>query len=85
MSSHTSKTLEQFLDRKIDFVVTVCDSANDTCPIFPRAIKKLHWSFPDPSKAVGTEDEQLQAYRTVRNGLAERITTELLRANIQIE
>lgn len=75
MSSHTSKTLEQFLDRKIDFVVTVCDSANDSCPIFPHAIKKLHWSFPDPSKAAGTKDEQLQAYRTVRDGLAERIST----------
>ena len=78
MSSHTSKTLDQFLDRKIDYVVTVCDSANDTCPIFPGAIKKLHWSFPDPSKAVGTKDEQLGAYRNVRDGLADRIKTELL-------
>ncbi|KAI8902846.1 phosphotyrosine protein phosphatase I superfamily [Globomyces pollinis-pini] len=78
MSSHTSKTLDQFLNQKIDIVITVCDSANDTCPHFPSASKRLHWSFPDPSKAVGTPDEQLQVYRTVRDGLAERIKTELL-------
>lgn len=78
MSSHTSKTYEQFLDRKIDLVVTVCDSANDSCPIFPRAVKRLHWSFPDPSKATGTKEEQLQAYRNVREGIAERIKKEIL-------
>ena len=78
MSSHTSKTFEQFLDQKIDVVVTVCDSANDTCPIFPRAVKRLHWSFPDPSKATGTKEEQLQAYRNVREGIAQRIKEEIL-------
>ena len=78
MSSHTSKTLDQFLDKKIDIVVTVCDSANDTCPIFPGATKRLHWSFPDPSKATGTHEEQLQTYRVVRDGIAERIKNEIL-------
>ncbi|KAJ3317603.1 hypothetical protein HDV06_001366 [Boothiomyces sp. JEL0866] len=78
MSSHTSKTLNVFLDQEIDLVITVCDDANDTCPYFPKAQKRLHWSFPDPSKAVGTDEEQLAVYRNVRDSIAERIKNELL-------
>ncbi|KAJ3267611.1 hypothetical protein HDV01_004663 [Terramyces sp. JEL0728] len=78
MSTHSSKTLNIFLDKEIDLVITVCDSANDTCPFFPKAKQRLHWSFPDPSRATGTHDEQLAVYRTVRDQIAERIKTELL-------
>ncbi|KAJ3262248.1 hypothetical protein HK103_002661 [Boothiomyces macroporosus] len=78
MSKQYSKTLDEFLDQDIDLVVTVCDNANDTCPFFPRAKKRLHWSFPDPSKAVGTHEEQLAVYRTIRDQIAERIKNELM-------
>ncbi len=73
ITSHESKTIDRYLDRSIDLVVTVCDHAADTCPQFPSGAAYRHWSFPDPSKAEGTEEEQLEAYRTVRDAIRERI------------
>src|SRR5437764_11303046 len=59
ISGQESKTLERYLHGPFDEVITVCDQANEACPVFFRAKQCLHWSFPDPSKATGTEDEQL--------------------------
>ena len=59
-------------------VVTVCDQANEACPIFPGAARRLHWSFDDPSSATGTEGEQLAVYRRVRDEIRARLETELL-------
>jgi arsenate reductase len=73
LSSHSSKTLERFLDQPWDYVITVCDDANEACPLFPGGKQRLHWSFPDPSKATGTEDEQLAVYRAVRDAIRARI------------
>jgi arsenate reductase len=72
---HTSKTFDRFVDEPWDYVITVCDSANESCPIFPGATKRLHWSFPDPSAAQGTEAERLVAFRRVRDDLQARIRT----------
>jgi thioredoxin type arsenate reductase len=72
---HTSKTFDRFVDEPWDYVITVCDSANESCPIFPGATKRLHWSFPDPSAAQGTETERLVAFRRVRDDLQARIRT----------
>ena len=58
--------------------MTVCDDANESCPIFFGATKRLHWSFPDPSKATGTDDEQLAVYRRVRDAIRARIEAELV-------
>jgi len=80
ISKQTSKTLDPFIDQTFDYVVTVCDDANESCPVFPNATHRLHWSLPDPSKATGTAAEQLAAYRTVRNDLRARINTDLLAA-----
>lgn len=77
-SAQTSKTLDRFIDERFDYVITVCDAANDACPTFPNAGAREHWSLPDPSKATGSEEEQLQAYRDVRDNLEIRIL-ELLR------
>ena len=79
ISGQESETLDQYLDQPFDYVVTVCDAANEACPHFPRARRRLHWSLPDPSKATGTEEEQLEAYRSVRDDLRARISSELLR------
>ena len=78
ISSHESKTLERFLPEPWDFVITVCDDANEACPLFPGGERRLHWSFPDPSKATGSEDEQLATYRRVRDAIHARIVAELL-------
>jgi len=73
LSSHASKTLDAFIEEPWDYVITVCDSANESCPIFPAAAQRLHWSFPDPSLASGSEEERLRVFREVRDALADRI------------
>lgn len=67
ISKHRSKDLMEFFDMDIDLVVTVCDSANAVCPMFPGANKSIHVSFPDPSEATGSEIEQMKVFRKVRD------------------
>ena len=78
ISKQTSKSLDPYVDQSFDDVITVCDDANESCPVFPNATHRLHWSLPDPSKATGTPDAQLAVYRSVRNDLRARIQAELL-------
>ncbi len=78
ISAQTSKTLERYWGQPFDLVITVCDQANEACPFFSGARQRLHWSFPDPSTATGTEEEQLAVYRRVRDAIRERIERELL-------
>ena len=78
ISTQTSKTLDPYVDQQFDHVITVCDDANETCPFFPNATHRSHWSLPDPSRATGTPEEQLAVYRTVRDELRSRIESELL-------
>jgi arsenate reductase len=73
IESHRSKTLEGFLTEPWDYVITVCDSANESCPLFPRIVRRLHWSFEDPSRAGGPEDERLQVFRRVRDAISSRV------------
>jgi len=80
ISKQTSKTLDRYVNDRFAYVITVCDDANEACPYFPNAAHRAHWSLPDPSKATGTEDEQLALYRSVREDLRARITRELLTA-----
>ncbi len=80
VSGQESKTLDRYLAEPFDYVITVCDQANASCPAFPGGRKRLHWSLPDPSQATGTEDEQLAVYRAVRDDLRQRIEAELLGA-----
>lgn len=77
-SDQQSKTLDRYLGEAFEAVVTVCDDANETCPVFYGARRRLHWSLPDPSRATGTEKEQLAVYRQVRDALRHRIEAELL-------
>ncbi len=78
ISGQQSKTLQGYLQEHFDSVITVCDAANESCPVFFGAKQRLHWSFPDPSRATGTEEEQLAMYRTVRDAIHARIVHELL-------
>jgi arsenate reductase (thioredoxin) len=79
ISAQKSETLDRYLGESLDLVVTVCDDANESCPVFPGARERLHWSFPDPSKAAGGYDERLLAFRNVRDRIRARIEGELAR------
>ena len=78
ISGQESKTLNRYLGDPFDAVITVCDQANEACPVFFGARERLHWSFPDPSRATGSEDEQLAVYRSVRDAIRERVERELI-------
>lgn len=73
LRGHASKTLDRFLGEPWDYVITVCDGANERCPVFPAPVKRLHWSFEDPSAARGAEQERLEVFRRVRDAIAARI------------
>ena len=78
ISAQASKTLDRYRTEPFDAVITVCDQANEACPVFFGARERLHWSFPDPSKAEGTDEQQLNVYRQVRDAIRQRIERELL-------
>ena len=78
ISGQESKTLDRYLGEPFDHVITVCDEANEACPFFPGASTRLHWSFEDPSRAEGLEEERLMVFRKVRDDLRERIEQDLV-------
>ena len=73
ISRQESKSLDRFRDEPFDLVITVCDRARESCPVFPGARETLHWPFPDPAHATGSEAEVLAAFRTVRDQIAKTI------------
>ncbi len=70
ISAQRSKTVDQFLRQDFDYVITVCDKARETCPLFPGATTTLHWSFRDPAAARGSEASRLARFRAVRDEIA---------------
>lgn len=70
LSTHTSKHLDQFLAAGIDTVITVCDHANEACPVFPGAAHRHHWGFEDPPKAQRAGESELDAFRRIRDEIA---------------
>jgi arsenate reductase (thioredoxin) len=77
ISGQESKTLDRYLREPFDYVITVCDDANEACPFFPGAANRLHWSFEDPSRAKGSEEERLAVFRSVRDRIRQRIKDDL--------
>jgi arsenate reductase (thioredoxin) len=73
ISDQESKTLARYLGQPFDYVITVCDEANEACPVFAGAKNRLHWSLEDPSRADGSEEERLAVFRRVREEIRERI------------
>ncbi len=67
ISSYSSNNISEYDHINFDFVITVCDHANERCPVFPTTAKKFHKNFTDPAKATGTEDEILDQFRKVRD------------------
>ncbi|MEX0784999.1 MAG: arsenate reductase ArsC [Dehalococcoidia bacterium] len=70
VSGQQAKLVDDLAGEAFDFVVTVCDDAKEACPTFPNAGRALHWSLPDPSRAAGSHDERLAAFRSVRDEIA---------------
>ena len=73
LNGHRSKSLDEFEGKQFDFVITVCDNANELCPVFPGDIKRIHWSIEDPASAEGDPDTRLAVYRRVRDELRHRL------------
>jgi len=73
ISGHVSKSLDLFRDQQFDLVVTVCDNAKESCPVFPAATTTLHWPFDDPADATGTDEEKKTVFRRVRDEIKTKI------------
>lgn len=73
IAGRRSKSVEDFADQQFDYVITVCDSAKESCPIFPGAAQRLHYSFQDPAAAQGSAEEQMAVFRRVRDQIGERL------------
>jgi arsenate reductase len=71
--AHRSKHVDELSGERFDTVITVCDHANETCPIFPGAPERIHWSFPDPASVEGSDEIRLAAFRRVRDGLRDAL------------
>jgi len=69
---HRSKSVDEFAGQPFDFVITVCDNARESCPVFP-AGTRLHWSFEDPAAVEGDEPERLAAFRRIRDQIRARL------------
>jgi arsenate reductase len=83
ISGQHAKPLSAFLDQEFDYVITVCDRARDTCPIFCGSPKTIHWSLPDPLEANGNDEERLDAFRTVAKDISLRIDYFLARISFE--
>lgn len=72
ISTHTSKHLDQYLEAGIDVVITVCDNANESCPVFPGDVTRYHWPFEDPPKAARENESEMDAFRRIRDEIREK-------------
>ena len=78
ISGHRSKSVDEFRGREFDYVITVCDNANERCPVFPGKTQRIHWSFDDPAAAEGDESVRLAVFRRVRDEIRERLRSFIL-------
>ena len=80
ISEHTSKTIEPFMGEAFSWVITVCDTAKESCPVIPGAKQQAHWSIDDPSAVEGDEQQRLEAFRKARDTIRDRVHMFLLAA-----
>lgn len=73
ISEHRSKSVDEFAGQDFDYVITVCDNANERCPVFPGKTERIHWSFDDPAAAEGDEAARLAVFRRVRDEIESRL------------
>ena len=75
ISNHRSKSVDEFIAQQFDYIITVCDNAKESCPVFPSNAKRIHWRFDDPAVAFGTDEEILAEFRRVRDEIHDKLTT----------
>lgn len=73
ISGHRSKSVDEFLGQPFDYVITVCDNAKESCPVFPGEAMRIHWSFQDPAAVGGSEEQRKAAFRRIRDQIRERL------------
>ncbi len=73
ISGHRSKSIAEFTGQEFRYVITVCDNAKESCPVFPGKTERLHWSFEDPAAAQGSAEERKAEFRRIRDQIAERV------------
>jgi len=73
ISGHRSKSVDEFVGQDLDYVVTVCDNARESCPVFPARTRRMHWPFEDPAAVQGSDDERRAAFRKIRDQIHDRI------------
>ncbi len=78
ITAHRSKSADEFVGQPLDLVITVCDNARETCPVFPARIQRLHWPFEDPAAVTGDDEMRLAAFRKVRDQIRAKIRTFLV-------
>ena len=84
ISSYTSNNIDEYFNIPFDYVITVCDNAKERCPFFPTKAIKLHYNFPDPAKAVGTDKAVEEEFRLVRNMIKEYCNDFVIKNNLVI-
>jgi arsenate reductase len=73
ISGHRSKHVDEFAGQPFDYVITVCDNAKESCPVFPATTERIHWSFEDPAAVQGPEEVRLDAFRRIRDEIYSRL------------
>jgi arsenate reductase len=73
ITGHRSKSIDEFIAKQFEYVITVCDNAKQNCPVFPGATRRIHWSIDDPAVVDGAEENRLKAFRAARDDLRERL------------
>ena len=80
ISGHRSKSVDEFAGQQFDYVITVCDNARESCPVFPATTKRIHWSLEDPAALQGSESQRLAEFRRIRDQLRGQLR-QLIEAN----
>ena len=73
ISKHRSKSAMEFIGQQFDYIITVCDNAKQTCPVFPGKHDKIHWDLEDPAEARGSEEERMVVFRKIRDEIRKKI------------
>lgn len=73
ITSHRSKSVDEFTGDEFDHIITVCDNARESCPVFPGSAERIHWSFDDPAAVEGSEQERLDSFRRIRDEIHDRL------------